>query len=272
MINYFETLGLKREPFSTSPDPNFLFLSPAHQIVLRRLEITLRLKRGLNVIYGDIGTGKTTLSRAMIQSLSSDPMFSFHILLDPHYPSEFQFLGALISTFGIECDGRSTVSYKMALNEFLFEKGARQGKIPVLIVDEGQELEPFALEVLRVLLNYETNDSKLLQLVLFGQLELVPRVEKMPNFQDRIAFRYVLRPLTAEETREMIKFRLQIAGYNSNTPLFTDDAIEKVHSVTQGYPRKIIMLCHDALETLLIREKKQVDKQFLDELLEWSIV
>ena len=266
-MNFFEVLGLDREPFSTSPDPQFFFLSATHQISLKRLEITLRLRRGLSIIYGDVGTGKTTLSRALIQSLSSDPSFSFHMILDPHYPSQFQFLAALTSAFGIPANGRSTVHYKTALNEFLFTKGAEEGKVPVLIVDEGQEIPTFALEILRLLLNYETNDAKLLQVIIFSQMELLKRIEKKHNLQDRVAFRYLLRPLTLKETGEMINFRLKAAGYTSKVPLFTPDAIQRIHSVTEGYPRKTVMLCHDALETLVIREERQVNSAVIDELL-----
>jgi general secretion pathway protein A len=99
-------------------------------------------------------------------------------------------------------------------------------------------------------------------------MELVARIEKMPSFQDRIAFRYLLRPLTEGETREMIHFRLKVAGYDSKAPLFANEAISRIHSVTRGYPRKTIMLCHDALELAVIRGRKQVDRVILDELLE----
>jgi general secretion pathway protein A len=266
-VEPFRSLGMEREPFSTSPDPRFLFLSPSHQITLKRLEAMLKLRRGLNIIYGDVGTGKTTVSRALIQTLSADPAFSFHIMLDPHAGSEFQFLASLVSTFGLQPGGRSTVMYKMAINDFLFHAGTKEGKIPVLIVDEGQELAPSSIETLRVLLNYETNEFKLLQLIIFAQLELLAKIEKMPNFQDRVCFRYALRPLTPEETGEMINFRLKVAGYNSDLPVFTQGAVERIFSATGGYPRKIIMLCHDAIELVAMDGKKQVDDVVLDQLL-----
>lgn len=264
-MSYFGVLGLQREPFGTSPDPRFLFLSPTHQIALRRLEITLKLRRGLSVIYGDVGTGKTTLSRALIQTLSSDPAFSFYMILDPRYPSEFQFLTHLLSSFRVEPDARSTMHYKMALNEYLFKTGVEDKKIPVLVVDEGQKLEKFALELLRVLLNYETNEFKLLQVVIFAQMELLAQIKAIPNFEDRISFRYILRPLNAEETSKMIDFRLKVAGYSAEKPLFTEEAVQKIYSLTAGYPRKIVKLCHDALEALLITKRKQVDASLLDD-------
>lgn len=268
-MNYFRTLGLEKDPFGTSPDPNFLFASPAHQIALKRLEIAVKLRRGLSVIYGEVGTGKTTVSRALIRKLAGDKSISCHILLDPHYPSAFQFLLALLSSFGIRQRARSLAQARKLLNDFLFETGAADGKNIVLIIDEGQELGTAQLELLRVLLNYETNEAKLLQLVVFAQPELKAKIAARPNLDDRVALRYSLRPLTPEETRGLIEFRLQKAGCTAEVPIFTTGAMERIHAVTGGLPRKINMLCHDTLVNLVIQDRTTADAEFIDEVLSY---
>ncbi|MFC1462858.1 ExeA family protein [Verrucomicrobiota bacterium] len=265
-MNYFRSLGLKRDPFGTSPDPNFLFASPAHLIALKRLEIAVKLRRGLSVIYGEVGTGKTTLSRALIRKLAGDKSISCHILLDPHYPSAFQFLLALLASFGIRQRARSLAQARKLLNDYLFETGAAEGRNIVLIIDEGQELGTAQLELLRVLLNYETNEAKLLQLVVFAQPELKAKIAKRPNLDDRVALRYSLRALTVLETSKMIDFRLGKAGFEGEEPIFTPGAVQRIFTMTGGMPRKVNMLCHDTLVNLVIQSKTSADAEFIDEV------
>lgn len=264
---YYKVFGLEREPFSTTPDPAFFYKSAEHRSALQRLEIAIRLRRGLSIVFGDVGTGKTTLSRALLQAFGNDEKFLFHIILDPKYKSEFQFLASLIKMFKVEPAFRSTLDYKEALERYLFEKGVNEDKTIVLVIDEGQKLTPSFLEVLRILLNYETNEYKLLQLVILAQLELLPRIEKIRNFKDRISLKYTINPLDEKETHEMIVFRLKKAGFNSNRSLFTEGAVKKIYEHTQGYPRQITTICHDALETAVMKEKDVVNVEIIDELI-----
>ena len=262
-MGYYESLNLTREPFSTSPDPTFLYRSSAHNSVLKRLEISIRLKRGLSVILGDVGTGKTTLSRALLQEFANDDDFIFHMILDPTYNSEFQFLETLVNMFGITPNARTTHDYKEEIEKYLFKKGVDENKTIVLLVDEGQNLAANYLEVLRTLLNYETNEYKLLQLVIMSQMELLPRIKRVKNFYDRISLKYIINPLDLNETEEMILFRLQQAGFPKDRNLFNTDSIKTIFEHSQGYPRKIAMLCHNALEELIIQDKKEVDKDII---------
>ena len=257
-MSYYTVLGLEKEPFSTSPDPDFLYRSVNHDTALKRLEIAIRLRRGLSIILGDIGTGKTTLSRALLKIFEDDTNFIFHIILDPGYKSEFQFLLNLAKIFGIEPKHRTTVDLKQCLQEYLFQKGIEEDKTIVLIIDEGQKLTPDNLEVLRMLLNYETNDYKLLQLVILAQLELIPRLTQMPNFIDRVAFKYTINGLDENETKQLIEYRLKQAGYNHQNPLFQDDAVKLIYQYTQGCPRRITMLCHNALEEIIMQEHESI--------------
>lgn len=123
-MSYFSALGLEKEPFSTSPDPEFLYHSSSHTTALKRLEIAIRLRRGLCLVLGDVGTGKTTLSRALLQSFKDDTDYIFHMILDPSYKSEFQFLLTLVKMFGITPEFKSTLDFKEALEKYLFQKGA----------------------------------------------------------------------------------------------------------------------------------------------------
>jgi len=258
-MSYYETLGLKKEPFSTSPDPAFFYRSNAHNTALERLEIMIRLKRGLSLILGDVGIGKTTMSRALLQNFTSDDNYIFHIILDPSYKSEFQFLSSLARMFGIKPNARSTLDYRDEIQKYLFKKGVDERKTVVLLIDEGQKLSTPFLEILRTLLNYETNEYKLLQLVVISQMEVLPRLKKIRNFYDRIGLKYIINPLDEKETKEMIEFRLKEAGASPSKRLFTDEAMKLIFEYAQGYPRKISIACHNALESIVMNDKTMVD-------------
>lgn len=269
-MSYYKVLGFQREPFSTSPDPEFFYESKAHEIALTNLMIEMRLKRGLSVILGDVGTGKTTLSRKLIQTLRSQTDFIFNIVLDPAFESEELFLMKLARNFELSLPAvhPTILDIQEGLERFLFKKGVEEGKTVVLIVDEAQKLNEVTLEALRVLLNYETNEFKLLQLILLGQLELYAKIMNMNNFLDRISFKYTLNPLDEEETRRLIEFRIRQAGYSSRMFLFLDGAIREIHRATKGYPRQIAMLCHKALKALVLKRKSVIDEVLIKEIME----
>jgi len=268
-MSYYKLLNLEKEPFSTSPDPEFFYRSREHNTALQRLEIAIRLRRGLSLILGDVGTGKTTLSRTLFQSFAGEEdKFIFKMILDPSYKTEYQFLTDLVKMFGVLPDFRSTIDLQEAIEKYLFQKGVEEDKTIVLLIDEGQKLTQPFLEILRTLLNYETNEFKLLQLVIMSQMELLPRVTKIRNFMDRVSLKYIINPLDLKETKEMIEFRLKQAGYDSGKKLFRDEVIDKIYSFTQGYPRKVALLCHNALEKLEMYNKNIVDEEIIDSILE----
>jgi general secretion pathway protein A len=190
------------------------------------------------------------------------------MVLDPTYPSEDLFFSSLIRTLGIgvSASAPSLVDYREVLERYLFQKGIHDQETVVVIIDEAHKLNALSLEALRILLNYETNEAKLLQLVLLGQTELLPILLDMPNLMDRISFRCTLGPLDLPETRRMIQFRLQEAGYQSRLALFSDEAIEAIYEHAEGYPRRIAMMCHKALRALVMHRGRIVDGALVEEL------
>jgi len=269
-MSYFALIGLSKEPFSTSPDPNFFYESSEHRAALMRLVIEIRLKRGLSVVLGDVGTGKTTLSRKLFQMLKERDDVVFHMILDPTFDSEEIFLDSLVRTFNIEIPilKPTVLDYKEAIKRYLFEQGAEQNKTIVLLIDEAQKLNSLSLEALRMLLNYETNEFKLLQLVILGQMELLPRLTEVRNLIDRVSLLYTLTPFGIDETKEMIEFRVRQAGYKGREKLFSEPAIREIFKYTEGYPRRIGMLCHKALKLLVMKNKPIVDNEIIRELIE----
>jgi general secretion pathway protein A len=271
-MSYYKIFGFQKEPFSTSPDPDFFYLSKAHDAALTNILIELRLKRGLGVILGDVGTGKTTLSRKLIQELKNREDCLFHMILDPSFDDPVLFLRCISKNFGIPItDNMSILSLREALERFLFQKAVVEGKTVILIVDEAQKLSESSLENLRVLLNYETNEFKLLQLVLLGQLELQSKIKEIANFFDRISYKGKLEALDFKEMKEMIFFRIKQAGYESDINIFLEYALYCIHETTGGHPRQVTMLCHRALKTLLFKNKLVVDSQVIEELIQEDV-
>lgn len=271
-MSYFKVLGFEKEPFSTSPDPEFFYLSKEHEAALTHTLIELRLKRGLSVILGDVGTGKTTLSRKLIQSLKERDDFIFHIILNPSFENESLFLTYLARNFDISLppspgSSLNVIELREVIERFLFQKGVTEGKTVTLVVDEAQKLNDASLECLRLLLNYETNRFKLLQLVLLGQLEMYSKIMNIPNFFDRISFKYTLNPLDYNETKELIEFRIKKAGFKPKIQLFLEDAIEEIYQYARGYPRQITMLCHRLLKQMVMEKKFVVDKYIVREMI-----
>lgn len=267
-MSYYTTLGLTREPFSTSPDPSFFFASSSHMQALMRLEINIRLRRGLSMILGDVGTGKTTLARTLLNKFPEEDGFSFHMILDPCFETEYQFLLHLSRLFNVQATHKSTLDCREAIEHHLFRSGVHDGKTTVLMIDEGQKLSLDMLENLRMLLNYETNEYKLLQVIIFSQVELLNRIVRIQNFMDRVSLKYIINPLSLDETEQMIRFRLKVAGLENDSGLFASDAIRSIYNFTQGYPRRIALLCHNALEALVMYERDIVHSELIEGIVE----
>ena len=261
-MDYFKILNLNREPFGNSPAPEFFFLSTEHVACLQQLELAIRLRRGLNVVMGDVGTGKTTLCRQLIlrftESEEDCDEFQTRLILDPNFSTPREFLSAVAMTFGLP--GVETAESEWQLKEnikkYLFQKGVDEKKTVVLIIDEGQKIPYFSREILREFLNYETNENKLLQIIIFAQNEFSQILKSHANFADRVNQLYFLKPLNFSETKALIRFRVSRAGRPMEMPaLFTPLGLWAIYRATDGYPRRIITLCHQILLTLIIQNR-----------------
>lgn len=263
-MDYFRILNLNKEPFSNSPEPEFFFQSMKHLGCLQKIELAVRLRRGLNVVLGDVGTGKTTLCRQLILKFSESEHDSndiqTHLLMDPGFTNSIEFLSAIAQSFGISSASNfeSEWQFKENIKKYLLQKGVDEAKTIVLIIDEGQKLPDFCIEILREFLNYETNEYKLLQIIIFAQKEFEQILKKHKNFADRVNLYYYLKPLNLKETFGMVRYRIAKAGDMVKTPsLFTYSGLWALYFSTKGYPRKIVTLCHQVMLALIIQNRSK---------------
>jgi len=261
-MEYFSIVNLDKEPFSNSPDPEFFYGSRQHLECLQKLELALRLRRGLNVIIGDVGTGKTTLCRQLIRRFTKTKEFETHLVLDPGFSSTAEFLVTIIEMLTGRRPPEEARDWQMKemVKNHLFKRGVDEKKTVALIIDEGQKLPGFCLELLREFLNYETNEYKLLQIVIFAQTEFQNTIDHYANFADRINLYHQLKPMSFGDTRAMIRFRLEKSSTNfKDYTYFSLPALIAIYVASRGYPRKIINLCHRCILTMIIQSRPSVD-------------
>jgi len=247
---YLEHFHLTEKPFSTSPDPRFFYLSAQHREAIAKTEYAVTERLGLSVVYGDVGTGKTTISRLLLQKFRDEHQFNAVLLTHPSYPSENQLLRAICQEFRIGKSAKAKLDLLTLFQAYLIDEW-KHGHRPVLIIDEAQTLKPPLLELLRQLLNFETNTEKLLQVVLFGQNELRDRLDRKPNLKSRVAMWGALTTLTRDDTEAMLRFRYQVAG-GAELP-FPPAVLERVYRYARGVPRTTCIICDNAmLKTFLL--------------------
>ncbi len=260
----FRPLGVVEPPFSLSPDPRFFFLSSQHKTALAKITYTAEQRQGLSVVYGDVGVGKTTIARRIYQTYNDDPNYQAAYLPMPIFPSEFQFLKAICSEFNIS-PKRSKYAQIEALNTYLINVW-KQSKNAVLILDEAQALVGQQFELIRQLLNFESNTQKLIQVILIGQNELRNKLRPKKALRSRIATRSTIEPMDLLDTRDMINFRVMVAGRTE--PLFTDAAIQSIYNYSRGMPRDICALGLNVLPLALLRHAHIIDADLVEQAIQ----
>lgn len=242
---YNEFYGFREAPFNLTPDPRFLYYSERHREALHHILFGIRERKGFIQITGEVGAGKTTVCRAMLEQLG--PTFHTALILNPVLDG-LELLRAIVAEFGVPAPKRrDRIGCLEALNRFLLEQVAR-GHDAVLLIDEAQDLSPELLEQVRLLSNLETDQRKLLQIVLVGQPELRDRLNdpKLRQLRQRITVRYHLAPLSRQETDLYIRHRLEVAGANGS-PSFDRWALRRIHRYAGGIPRLVNAVCDKAL-------------------------
>jgi len=241
---YLDFYGLKQAPFDITPNPRFLFHSTKHREALNHLLYGIRERKGFVQLTGEIGAGKTTLCRALLEQL--DARFSTALILNPVLNGD-ELMKAIATEYGLEVKGKDRLDTLATISDFLL-KQTLAGKETVLIIDEAQNLTEDLLEQVRLISNIETDDRKLLQIVLMGQPELRERLNRprLKQLRQRITVRYHLPALTRTETGEYIRHRLALAG-SPGVPSFTAPAVWRVFRYSQGVPRLINAVCDKAL-------------------------
>jgi general secretion pathway protein A len=259
---YQEYFGLTRKPFSIVPDPRYVYMSAGHREALAHLMYGIKSDGGFVLLTGEVGTGKTTVCRRLLQMVPEDTDVAF--ILNPKLTVE-ELLESVCDEFGIKYPegNRSIRVFVTLINNYLLDVHSR-GRKAVLIIEEAQNLEPDVLEQIRLLTNLETNDHKLLQMIMLGQPELRDMLsqEGLRQLSQRITARYHLGPLTEDEVPEYVNFRLSAAGLIRGQ-LFPPPVMKKLYKLSKGVPRLINVLCDRALLGAYVQGKDQVDMKTL---------
>ncbi len=257
---YTSFFGLNEKPFSITPDPRYLFLSERHAEALAHLLYGVTESGGFIQLTGEVGTGKTTIVRSLLEQLPPDTRVA--LVLNPRL-SPHEFLLTICEELRLPLNLEQRGSMKAivdALNQRLLEAHA-EGQRVVLIVDEAQNLSPDVLEQIRLLTNLETAKQKLLQIILIGQPELRQLLARtdLRQLAQRITGRYHLEPLDGPETRAYIAHRLRVAG--GGAEIFTVPAAKAIHHASDGIPRLINVICDRALLGAFSREQSRVNRR-----------
>ena len=252
---YEKFYGFTEKPFNLTPDTKFYFQSAKHEEALNCLFLAISEKSGFVVITGEIGSGKTTICRTLINKL--DPTTKISLILNTHLGKK-ELLTTILDDLEIEYESTSKTHLLSAFNKYLLKQVSNDVNV-VLIIDEAQNLVPGVMEEVRMLSNLETEKEKLIQIILVGQPDLRKKLAlpKLEQFRQRVVFHYHLEALNYEETEQYIKHRLVKAG-NSGGDIFTKDAISEIYKYSRGIPRLVNVACHNALISGFVCEARKI--------------
>ncbi len=260
IIKYF---GFNEHPFMSSPDPRFLYFSSQVKEALAKCEFMARDRIGPIYMYGPIGSGKTSLVRRLQEKLSQDDRYNVKLLISPNLKSSNAFLRLILETFDVKTERSYTASLQN-FEKFLIQH-YQEGKIPVLLIDEAQYMTRDTLKLIHYLLNFETNKIKLLQIVLVGQEELGTKIIQYRELASRM-FPIAMNAMSPDDLRDMITFRLTVAGHNDDLFAESEEAYKTLYTYTKGLPRDAIKVCFELLIDLAAQRKTQATAKQIEEI------
>src|SRR5712692_7559176 len=260
IIKYF---GLNEHPFMISPDPRFLYFSSQVKEALAKCEFMARDRIGPIYMYGPVGSGKTSLVKRLQEKLSQDKRYIVKLLISPNLKSSNAFLRLILETFDVKTER----SYTASLNNFekFLIQQYKDGKVPVLLIDEAQNMIRDTLKLIHYLLNFETNKTKLLQIVLVGQEELGTKIMQYRELASRM-FPIAMNAMSLDDLADMISFRLTVAGHDGSLFEKKNEAYNILYAYTKGLPRDAIKVCFELLIELVAQGKKQATAQQVEEI------
>jgi general secretion pathway protein A len=259
---YLEYWGFNRFPFENVPDPGFFYLSQSHEEALTRLIYAAEMRKGGAMLSGEIGCGKTTLSKVYIKDLSEDK-YDIGLIINPKLEAK-EFLQEILFQFDINDLPDTKVKCLRALNDKMLNN-MKANRETILIVDEAQLLNESTFEEIRLLLNFQLNNRFLMTIILLGQPELMQKVKKIEQLDQRIAIKYHLTPFNFEETSKYIIFRQSKAGKKDN--IFNSEAIAKIYEHSEGVPRKINNLCDLSLLIGFSTNEKVIGSEIVENII-----
>ncbi|MBX9623407.1 MAG: AAA family ATPase [Gemmataceae bacterium] len=261
MTDYLTHFGLDEAPFATTPDPRFAFATREHRQALAKIAYYTEERRGLFLLMGEVGTGKTTISQLTLNRWRAAPdRFAAAHLTDPSPRSPAAFLRLVLASFGLPA-ARNLLDLKAALRAFLVDQ-YRAGRTVVLLVDEAQAIHAANLDTLQAMANEQTQTAKLLQVVLLGQPNFEFKLAQKPALRSRIAGGTTLNPLTADEAIDLLRHRMGVAGGDFGR-VFPADTHKLLYDATDGVPRDLCVLCDAALFHALALGRRRVDGEAL---------
>jgi general secretion pathway protein A len=261
---YEQFYSLIEPPFSLTPDPKYFYRSESHHHAFELLQYAIQRREGFMVVYGEVGTGKTTLCRAVLDTIGKNVYTA--LLLNP-FLTETDLLKTVLSDFAIKAPkSNSKQDLLNALNAFLISVLEKDGRA-VLIIDEAQNIPLATLEQIRIVSNLETHSAKLLQIVLVGQQELTDLLAKpeLRQLQQRVSIRCELTPLSPDEVAQYIRHRLAIAGGGQSRIIFTTDALKEIYSYSGGIPRLINLIADRSLLAGMALSTTAIDRRVVRE-------
>ncbi|TMB69155.1 MAG: hypothetical protein E6J43_04910 [Chloroflexi bacterium] len=255
---YLSYFSLKEEPFSTVPSPRYLFLTPVHATALSKTEFVVQTKKGVAAVFGDTGTGKSSLARLLHQKFLDHGLHSA-LVTNPNYPGPYSLLRTIALELGVPRVARSYADMLLVFKSFLLTEAVKNKKTIVLMIDEAQTLRLPLIETLRQLVNFETNDEKLLQIVLFAQEDLRSKLAhpRGRNFRSRIVMASTLDRLGPGDLAQMVDFRWRVASGGQEHP-FDTEAIEALYDYSGGTPREAAILADASLLLAFLEKEKRI--------------